>query len=305
MLPPELFELIVRLGWDCLSTTNYRHSYAMTQWMLVSHEWLRIVVPIVSRNVWIISIPHDMHYICGITNMTESCIYQLAGISNVREYFQEICRSVTIVVYQGIQAEYLAQCAELEEYARNPECTLLIKDSLPVTQRLPMFPLGPRFVASFIRDYTPNIKSLHFILVDCTPVYHHWAMSMVTPYLRTDQYPETLTDLGISFAYTSPPPALLRDAPRGTFFPPRSPGDIPPLHNFAGIKCLVVRMYMQILSRAPYWSASSRRRSFARRICRPRYLTNGGKSSSSDALYPPRLGICQCSLLLLLLCRLH
>ncbi|KAJ7628365.1 hypothetical protein FB45DRAFT_36699 [Roridomyces roridus] len=241
MLPPELVDLVVRHGWDSLSTTNYRHGYAMTQWMLVSHEWLRIVVPIFLQDSWITSTPH-MYYMCNMANsVPPSYICRLAGIMDGRVYIKENCRSLTIPVYQELPEEFAAQCAELVEYAQNPECTVLIKDLLPVIKRTSTFPIDPCFVASFIRDYTPNITSLHFILVDCTPVFYHWEMPKVARYWRTDQYPETLTDLGITFAYTTPPPALLRDAPRGTFFPPRSPGDIPPLHNFAGVKRLVVR----------------------------------------------------------------
>ncbi|KAJ7628357.1 hypothetical protein FB45DRAFT_1028453 [Roridomyces roridus] len=207
MLPPELVELIVGYGWDCLSTTNYRHGYAMTQWMLVSHEWLRIAVLVVFRNVWITSIPH-MDYMSKIVDASFIC--QLAGIDKPRKYIMENCRSLTISAFQRRQGEYAAQCAELEE-----------------------------FVATFIRDYVPFITSLHFVLVDCTPVYYNWQMPTVTPYLQTDQYPPQLADLHTTFAYTTPPPAILRDAPRGTFFPPRSQSDLPPLHNFVGVRRLV------------------------------------------------------------------
>ncbi|KAJ7628463.1 hypothetical protein FB45DRAFT_38469 [Roridomyces roridus] len=240
MLPPELVELIVGYGWDCLSTTNYRHAYAMTQWMLVSRDWLRIVATIVFRDLWITSIPH-MHYICGIVIASESNVCQLAGIDNPRKYITENCRSLTVSAYQKHSEEYAAQCAELEEYAGNPNRTLLIQDFVLVRQRLPAWGILPRYVASFIRDYTPNITSLHFVLVDCTPVYHNWDMPIFTPYLTADSYPYTLTDLFITFAYTTPPPALLQDAPRGTFYPPRSRQDMPRLHPFTGVRWLVVR----------------------------------------------------------------
>ncbi|KAJ7628389.1 hypothetical protein FB45DRAFT_867467 [Roridomyces roridus] len=238
VLEAGLVELIVGYGWDCLSATNYRHGYAMTQWMLVSHEWLKIVVPIVFRDVWITSVPH-MRYISTITNASYIC--QLAGIDNPRKYIMENCRSLTVSAYQKRPGEYAAQCAELEEYARNPNCTLLIADFLPARQRVPAWGIPPRFLATFIRDYVPFITSLHFVLVDCTPVYYNWQMRTVTPYLQTDQYPPQLADLHITFAYTTPPPRLLRDAPRGTFFPPRSESDLPPLHNFPGVRRLVVR----------------------------------------------------------------
>ncbi|KAJ7628367.1 hypothetical protein FB45DRAFT_918117 [Roridomyces roridus] len=210
----------------------------MTQWMLVSHGWLKIVIPIVFRNVWITSIPH-MHYMSKIVDASFIC--QLAGITNVAKYFKENCRSLTVSAFQRRQGEYAAQCAELEEYARDPRCTLLIEDFLPVRQRQATFGIPPRLVATFIRDYVPFITSLHFVLVDCTPVYYNWEMRFVTPYLRSNEYPWNLTDLYINFAYTTPPPALLRDAPPGTFYPPRSEDDIPPLHEFAGVRRLVVR----------------------------------------------------------------
>ncbi|KAJ6476155.1 hypothetical protein C8R45DRAFT_1008997, partial [Mycena sanguinolenta] len=47
------------------------------------------------------------------------------------------------------------------------------------------------------------------------------------PSSPTTQYPESLTELHVTYAYTSPPPALLMDAPRGTFFPPPSTIDLP------------------------------------------------------------------------------
>ncbi|KAJ7755160.1 hypothetical protein B0H16DRAFT_1830749, partial [Mycena metata] len=115
-LPPELVEQIIDDAWGCLSTSNHRHGYFVTQWMLVSGDWLKIVL---------------------------------------------------FVVFRG-------RCWEI-------------------------------------------------------PAYDWWPK----------EHP--LTELHISFAYTSPHPIALLDAPRGTFFPRRWSGDLPTGCCFRGVRKLVVR----------------------------------------------------------------
>ncbi|KAJ7659977.1 hypothetical protein B0H17DRAFT_1095639 [Mycena rosella] len=59
-----------------------------------------------------------------------------------------------------------------------------------------------------------------------------WAMS----------FPLSLIELHVTFAYTSPPPTLLLDAPRGTFYPPPWPQEeMPKCCRFDGVRRLVVR----------------------------------------------------------------
>ncbi|KAJ7938146.1 hypothetical protein B0H13DRAFT_2301718 [Mycena leptocephala] len=105
------------------------------------------------------------------------------------------------------------------------------------------YAIPSRSIATVIRDYIPHITTLHFVLVDCTATYGAWDTSTSTrlPYTMTMHYPLSLVELHVSFAYTSPPPALLLDAPRGTFFPPPFCGELPPLCRFDGVRRLVVR----------------------------------------------------------------
>ncbi|KAJ6476150.1 hypothetical protein C8R45DRAFT_1102435 [Mycena sanguinolenta] len=67
----------------------------------------------------------------------------------------------------------------------------------------------------------PRITTLHFVLVDCTATYGAWDTakpSFVDPF-AIREYPKSLRELHVPFAYTSSPPSLLMDAPRGTFSP--------------------------------------------------------------------------------------
>ncbi|KAJ7933031.1 hypothetical protein B0H13DRAFT_2307310 [Mycena leptocephala] len=53
---------------------------------------------------------------------------------------------------------------------------------------------------------------------------------------------ESIRILHVTFAYTSPPPRLLLDAPRGTFYPPPWPhAEMPRRCRFDGVRRLVVR----------------------------------------------------------------
>ncbi|KAJ7929674.1 hypothetical protein B0H13DRAFT_1963612, partial [Mycena leptocephala] len=65
---------------------------------------------------------------------------------------------------------------------------------------------------------------------------------MLVPYKRTLAFPLSLIELHVTFAYTSPPPMLLLNAPRGTFYPPPWPhGEMPRRCRFDGVRRLVVR----------------------------------------------------------------
>ncbi|KAJ7628429.1 hypothetical protein FB45DRAFT_867497 [Roridomyces roridus] len=110
-------------------------------------------------------------------------------------------------------------------------------------QRGPSYGIPPSLIATIIRDYLPNITSLHFVLVDCPPTFWYWDMytGFWLPCYNANDYPECLTTVHITFAYTTPPSPLLVGAPRGTFFPPRHPCDVPQLYRFTAVKRLVVR----------------------------------------------------------------
>ncbi|KAJ6551585.1 hypothetical protein B0H19DRAFT_1264243 [Mycena capillaripes] len=94
-------------------------------------------------------------------------------------------------------------------------------------------------IASFIRDVVPHVTALYFVLVDCTATYCAWDTYSEHPRIDTI-FPPSLTELHVTFAYTSPPPSLLLDAPRGTFFPPPLPVELPKSCNFGGVRRLVV-----------------------------------------------------------------
>ncbi|KAJ7929700.1 hypothetical protein B0H13DRAFT_1963676, partial [Mycena leptocephala] len=62
------------------------------------------------------------------------------------------------------------------------------------------------------------------------------------PYKGTLLFPLSLIELHVIFAYTSPPPMLLLNAPRGIFYPPPWPhGEMPRRCRFDGVRRLVVR----------------------------------------------------------------
>ncbi|KAJ7657493.1 hypothetical protein B0H17DRAFT_1337863 [Mycena rosella] len=240
MLPPELVELIIYHAWGCLSTSSHRHAYSMAQWMLVGHDWLQIVLSVVFRDLWITSYAH-IDYITDICcyNNHQSFICELAGIPDVRRYLAQTCRSLTISVYQSLE-KYTSQCKELVEYATiDPHRPQL----LPGVARYSAQQHAIESIANLIWDFTPHITALHFVLVDCAATYGGWNTfaSMLSRSYSGENYPLSLIELHVTFAYTSPPPVLLLDAPRGTFFPPPSRWDMPWQCRFDGVRRLVVR----------------------------------------------------------------
>ncbi|KAJ6577900.1 hypothetical protein B0H19DRAFT_1370960 [Mycena capillaripes] len=237
MFPPELVELIIYHAWDCrrLSTSSHRHSHSMTQWMLVSRDWLKIVLSVVFRDLWITSYAH-LDYIIDICRYSKSFVCEIAGITSVRVHLAKMCRSLTISVYTSFEGQYTSQCRELIEYATtdSPRDALLSGIDRCKTQKYSI-PTGS--IATVIRDHIPRVKALHFVLVDCAAIYGRWN---TFPDLMPTEYPLSLTELHVTFAYTSPPPALLLDAPRGTFFPPPSRWDMPMDCCFGGVRRLFV-----------------------------------------------------------------
>ncbi|KAJ7762546.1 hypothetical protein B0H16DRAFT_516609 [Mycena metata] len=233
MLPPELAEQIIYHGWNCLSSSSHRHGYAMTQWMLVSHEWLEIVLSIVFRNLWITSRAH-IQYIVNMYDHHPSFICRLAGISNVREHLAKTCRSLTVSVYNRYDDQYSQQCTELIGHATIEPCRRLVHSYTQV-HAIPL-----RDLPAVIGAMTPRITALHFVFIDCNATCLDWnARGPLLPMRQTD-YPLSLVELHVSFVYTSPPPAVLLDAPRGTFFPP--PDDrLPYWYGLYGVKKLIVR----------------------------------------------------------------
>ncbi|KAJ6483013.1 hypothetical protein DFH09DRAFT_1212804 [Mycena vulgaris] len=243
MFPPELVKLIIYhawvCAWGCLSTSSHRHAQSMAHWMLVSRDWLKIVLSFVFRDLWVTS-PTHIKYITHICRSNASFICELAGITDVRRYLAQTCQSLTISVYHSYEGEYTSQCRELIEYATTDShrLQLLPGFSRYGTQR---YAIPSRSIATIIRGFTPRITALHFVLIDCAATYGAWDTFATMPYLMTMEYPLSLVELHVTFAYTSPPPALLLDAPRGTFFPPPSHGDLPTQCWFDGVRRLVVR----------------------------------------------------------------
>ncbi|KAJ7622475.1 hypothetical protein FB45DRAFT_1061938 [Roridomyces roridus] len=207
LLPPEIVELIVRYAWGCLSTTSYRHSYAMTQWMLVSHEWLKIVSPITLGDLWVTSTAHMQYMTNNISTTDVSCIFRLAGIPNVAKYLSDNCRSLTVSKESKLQELELSSSI-------HPFCTWE-----------PDF-RHSKSVAAFIQNYVPFITSLHFVLVDCHNL----------PLWLLDSYPLQVTDVHVTCAYTTAPPSRIYQAPRPKIFLPDNC-----MHTFPGVRRLVVR----------------------------------------------------------------
>ncbi|KAJ6492774.1 ankyrin repeat-containing domain protein [Mycena vitilis] len=141
------------------------------------------------------------------------------GITGARQHLSRICRSLTVSVYHCVEGKYAEQCRGLIEYATTDSHRdqLLSGYGRYKTQDYAV-PFG--HISIFIRHFTPNITALHFILIDCTATYAAWNTAESLLYCMTTEYPLSLTELHSTFAYTSPPPALLLDARRGTFFPP-------------------------------------------------------------------------------------
>jgi hypothetical protein len=236
MLPLELVELIIYHAWGCLSTSSHRHGFSMTQWMLVNRDWLIIVISVVFRDLWIVT-PAHMNYIHSWLELPSSrttFIFELAGIPDVQEHLCQMCRSLTISVYHTDPSWYASHCRQLLKYASatsSPERLVNRYDK-------GAYAVPSTYVFAFARTFTPRATTLHFVLIDCNATYGGWDTTDYYAYYMTE-FPY---ELHITFAYTSPPPTLLLDAPRGTFFPPSSPGwpDLPRECWFAGVRKLVV-----------------------------------------------------------------
>ncbi|KAJ6512100.1 hypothetical protein C8R47DRAFT_1093477 [Mycena vitilis] len=238
LFPAELVELIIYHAWGYISTSSHRHAHCMASWMLVSRDWLKIVVFVVFRDLWITSRPH-LKYIRHICRSNTSFVCKLAGIMDIHNHLAQTCRSLTISVYHSYEQEYAAQCAELIEYAATDSHRLHLLSDLE-SYKTQTYTVPCQSIATVIRDFTPRITVLHFVLLDCTATYGAWDTSEGLPYLMTKHYPLSLTELHITFAYTSPPPSLLLDAPRGTFFPPPAFEEMPPRCCFEGVRRLVI-----------------------------------------------------------------
>ncbi|KAJ6510196.1 hypothetical protein C8R47DRAFT_786816 [Mycena vitilis] len=239
MFPPEVVEQIIHHGWNCLSSSSQRHAFSMSQWMLVSRDWLNIVLSVVFRDLWITSRAH-IQYILDICDNNASFICTLAGISDVHQHLTETCKSLTISVYHPYEGQYADMCAQLIGYATTevPRNRYLVTGIGPYSQE---YAIPQPDIATVISGFTPHITSLHFVFIDCNATYRDWnSWKPSLNQFETDGSPLSLVELHVTFAYTSPPPALLLDAPRGTFFPPSKPNDMPLRIGFQGVKTLVV-----------------------------------------------------------------
>ncbi|KAJ7982939.1 hypothetical protein DFH06DRAFT_1171975 [Mycena polygramma] len=239
-LPPELVELIIHHAWGCLLTNMHRHAQCMVRWMLVNRDWLKIVLSVVFRDLWVTSYAH-LEYIFRISRSNTSFICDVAGITDVRRHLAQACRSLTISVYHGDEGEYASQCTELIEYATTDSHRQQLLPGL-YRYRTPRYTIPTQNIATVIHDFTPRITALRFVLIDCTATYGAWdTLSPLAMLQHTMEYPLSLVELHVTFAYTSPHPAILLDAPRGTFFPPPSVGDMPSRCWFDGVRKLVAR----------------------------------------------------------------
>ncbi|KAJ7630224.1 hypothetical protein FB45DRAFT_1027457 [Roridomyces roridus] len=230
MFPPELVELIILEGWLTLSTSSHRHTYSMTRWMMVSREWLSIVVPIFLRDVWATNLCVMFHIEDATSRDYPGIAYKLAGIPDVRKYLSQNCRSLTVSVYQRRTGEYDRQCTELAEYVADPSRKGVVKHWWAPWgyKREPYYGIPLNMLRNAIMDWLPNITSLHFLLVDCLPTYWFWDMeydinveldelkrqrnwSVLERLQRFNS--DRITDVHFTFAYTSPPPPALISAP--------------------------------------------------------------------------------------------
>ncbi|KAJ7654440.1 hypothetical protein DFH06DRAFT_1202438 [Mycena polygramma] len=213
----------------------------MSQWMLVSRDWLNIVLSVVFRDLWITSRAH-IQYILDICNNNSSFICTLAGVSNVNQHLTETCQSLTISVYHSYKGQYADMSAQLIEFATTEvprRRSYLVPGMDPYTQH---YAIPQPDVATVITMFTPRITSLHFVFIDCNATYRDWN-SWKRPSFEgrtVRNYPLSLVELHVTFAYTSPPDARILEAPRGTFFPPPEPGAMPLRCGFQGVKKLVV-----------------------------------------------------------------
>ncbi|KAJ6464281.1 hypothetical protein C8R47DRAFT_1224797 [Mycena vitilis] len=219
-VPPELVEQIIYHGWNCLSSTSHRHGYSMTQWMLVSRDWLKIVLSVVFRDLWLTS-PAHANYINSICKDHPSFICMLAGIADVSEHLAETCQSLTISVYQQYEEDYPKQCKDLIDYATDEHRTHLLRSLVKTQDRA----ISPNILAEFIRTFTPRIAALHFVLIDCSATYRDW---------------EAWAPLSPSSIHL-PPARSCSMHLVALFPPPRIDFDIPDWYTFHGVKNLVVR----------------------------------------------------------------
>ncbi|KAJ7433424.1 hypothetical protein B0H11DRAFT_2121746, partial [Mycena galericulata] len=242
MFPPELLELILYHAWSCLSSSSHRHAHSMANWMLVGRDWLKIVVSVVFRDLWITTDAHIRYIVRICTPSNTSFICGLAGITDVSQYLVQTCRALTISVYHSYEGEYADQCTDLIEYATTDSHRRCL---LPGYLRYanPVYAISCINLATVIRDFTPHITTLHFVLIDCTATYRNWDTFLGhLPDFRTMYFPLSLIELHVTFAYTSSPPTLLLDTPRGTFYPPPWAWmDMPRRCRFDGVRRLVVR----------------------------------------------------------------
>ncbi|KAJ6544109.1 hypothetical protein B0H19DRAFT_1238643 [Mycena capillaripes] len=162
------------------------------------------------RDLWITSRAY-FDYIIRIRRWNSSFVCQLAGIRDIHRHLAKTCRSLTISVYTTSEGKYTSQCRDL-----------IGSSSVSSATARPMSPPSTLCLSTASRLVTGG---------------HAPAPNA---YVTTREYPLFLTELHVTFAYTSPPPALLLDAPRGTFFPPPSPHDLPPQCRFDEVRRLVV-----------------------------------------------------------------
>ncbi|KAJ7760431.1 hypothetical protein B0H16DRAFT_1813859 [Mycena metata] len=241
LLPVEVVEQIIRDAWGCLSTSSHRHAYSMAQWMLVSRDWLQIVLSVVFRDLWVTSPAHLKYIVNACKSNPESFICRLAGIADVRQHLNEACQSLTISVYHSYEGEYAHMCTKLIEYATTDRHRdHLLSGFNPYTQN---YAVSPRNLAAVVAGFTPRITGLHFVFINCNATYRDWDawVPIPIPNITVRNYPLSLVELHVTFAYTSTHPALLLDAPRGTFFPPLDEDDLPRWYGFDGVKKVVVR----------------------------------------------------------------
>ncbi|KAJ7217300.1 hypothetical protein GGX14DRAFT_602889 [Mycena pura] len=188
MLPLELVELIIYHAWGCLSTSSHWHGFSMTQWMLVNRDWLSIVISVVFRDLWVTT-PAHMDYIHSLRSSRTTFIFELVGIPDVHGHLCQI---------------------KLLRYASSTSRPERLVDDYDDGA----YAVSSTYVFSFAQGFTPRATSLHFVLIDCNATYGAWNTSH--PHFGATEFPYSLRELHVTFAYTSPPPTLLLDAPSGT-----------------------------------------------------------------------------------------
>ncbi|KAJ7762524.1 hypothetical protein B0H16DRAFT_1718975 [Mycena metata] len=120
----------------------------MTQWMLVSREWLNIIVAFVFRDLWLTS-PEHYEYVTEICNSNSSFICALADFG----------------------WEYTRQCKKLIEYAT----TVPRRDQiLPRGYKSQIYAIPCKTIPTLLQKVTPRVTALHFVLIDCNTTYRNW-----------------------------------------------------------------------------------------------------------------------------------